>query len=264
MKIIITAGGTAEKIDQVRKISNTGTGRLGSLTAGEFVRLGGDKIERIYYVCEPGSVIPKLDCVEVVSTEGVDEAKDALTDLLTHNKIDVIIHSMAVSDYAVDSVTTVDNLAGFLADKLYPVGRNKFESESSLAAFLAACIGENNRVFDRNRKIGSDAGNLMLRMRQTPKLIGLMKKLQPSAVLVGFKLLSGVGSQALMDTAYQLLVKNSCDLVLANDETEIGGDRHVGYLLSPDRTFKRFETKEEIAAGIAGKVLNLIDGKERP
>lgn len=261
MKILITAGGTSEKIDQVRKITNTGTGRLGSLTAGEFARQGGTRIEKIYYVCEPGAIVPELDCVEVIPTHGVDEVRDALEKLLTQEKIDAVIHSMAVSDYAVESVTTAENLAVFLADRLFPLGPVRFESKDSLAEFIAACVRENDRVLDRSRKVGSDVGDLMLSMRRTPKLIGLVKAVQPSAVLVGFKLLNGVGRQELLDAGYGVLEKNSCDLVLANDLTEISRDRHAGYLLSPDRTWERFESKEEIAKGIAGRVLNLIDKK---
>ncbi|QAT51094.1 phosphopantothenate--cysteine ligase [Caproiciproducens sp. NJN-50] len=263
MKILITAGGTSEKIDQVRRIANTGTGRLGSLTAEEFVRQGGTKIEKIYYVCEPGSIVPELDCVEVIPTHDVDEVGDALEKLLTQEKIDAVIHSMAVSDYAVESVTTAENLAAFLADRLFPFGPEKFESKGSLAEFLAACVRENDRVLDRSRKVGSNVGNLMLCMRRTPKLIGLVKALQPSTVLVGFKLLNGVEKQELLDAGYGVLEKNSCDLVLANDLTEISRGRHAGYLLSPGRTWERFESKEEIAKGIAGKVLSLIDREGR-
>lgn len=264
MKILITAGGSSEKIDQVRKITNTGTGRLGSLTAEEFVRQGGAKIEKIYYICEPESVVPRLGCVEVVPTHGVAEVRQALEKLLTQEKIDAVIHSMAVSDYAVESVTTAENLAKFLAERLFPLGLKRFDSADSLAEFFSACIEENDRVLDRSRKVGSDVGHLMLSMRRTPKLIKLIKTLRPSAVLVGFKLLNGVGKQELLDTAYGVLEKNSCDLVLANDLTEISKDRHAGYLLSPDKTYERFESKAEIARGIAGKVLSLIEKKGQP
>jgi phosphopantothenate-cysteine ligase len=262
MKIIITAGGTSEKIDGVRKITNTGTGRLGSLTAEEFVRQGAGKVDTIYYLCERGSVVPESGPVEIIETQGVDEVKEALENLLTREKIDAVVHSMAVSDYAVESATTAEYLAEYLAGRLFSSGRKEFPEKSSLSGFLAACIKENDRLLDRSGKVGSNLENMMLCMKRTPKLIGLVKKRQPSAVLVGFKLLDGAGKQALLDTAYGVLVKNSCDLVLANDLTEIGADRHVGYLLSPDRTFERFESKEKIAEGIAGKVLKLMEEKK--
>ena len=72
MNIIITAGGTTEQIDQVRKIANAASGRLASCVAREFVRQGGTKIEKIYYVCERGAIVPELDCLELVTTRGAE------------------------------------------------------------------------------------------------------------------------------------------------------------------------------------------------
>ncbi|MCI1966141.1 MAG: phosphopantothenate--cysteine ligase [Oscillospiraceae bacterium] len=262
MKLIITAGGTAEKIDQVRKITNTGTGRLGSLTAEAFASRGGAQMEKIYYICEQGTVIPDLDCVKVIFTQGVDEVKNVLEQLLTREKIDAVIHSMAVSDYTVEHVTTAEDLAAYLAGRVFPLERGRFRSEDELAGYLSACITENDRLMDRSQKVGSNVENMMLCMRRTPKLIGLVKQWQPSTILVGFKLLDGVGRQALLQTAYNVMVKNSCDLMFANDLTEIHGERHAGYLLLPDRTTRRFEGKAEIARGIAQNVLNLIKKKE--
>ncbi|WP_101696903.1 phosphopantothenoylcysteine decarboxylase domain-containing protein [Clostridium minihomine] len=262
MKIIITAGGTTEKIDPVRKIKNSATGTLGSLIAEAFVTRCGEKMEKIYYLCERGSVLPHLPCVEVVFTEGVEQAKDALSNLLTTQKIDAVIHSMAVSDYTVERLTTAEDLAGFLASKLFPLNGQQFTAKDALADYIAGCIRENDRLLDQNSKVGSNIQNLMLSMKQTPKLISLIKSLQPSVVLVGFKLLDGVEKQQLLDAGYGVLTKNSCDLVLANDQTEIKDGKHRGYLLAPDKSCVPFETKEEIAAGIADRVLNLIEARK--
>ena len=38
MRILITAGGTSEKIDEVRSITNHSTGKLGSLIAASFLK----------------------------------------------------------------------------------------------------------------------------------------------------------------------------------------------------------------------------------
>jgi phosphopantothenate--cysteine ligase len=261
MNIIITAGGTTERIDAVRKITNTATGRLGSLTAAEFVKQGGSNIKKIFYICEKGTITPQLDCVEVINAEGVCNVKNVLSDLLTSNRIDAVVHSMAVSDYTVDSLTTVENLAQFLSQKLFSVMKNEFQTEKSLAEYIAACIKENDRLIDNNKKISSNVKNLMLFMSQTPKLISLIKELQPPTILVGFKLLNCVDKKDLLNVGYELLKNNACDLVLANDSNEIDANRHVGYLISPDMTYVQFQTKEEIAHGIVQKVLS-IAGKE--
>ena len=36
--VVITAGGTSEKIDNVRKITNSSTGKLGKVIANELIR----------------------------------------------------------------------------------------------------------------------------------------------------------------------------------------------------------------------------------
>ena len=48
-KIIITAGGTSEKIDNVRKITNSSTGKLGMTIANYLLKENNDLL--IYYIC---------------------------------------------------------------------------------------------------------------------------------------------------------------------------------------------------------------------
>ena len=259
MKIMITAGGTTEKIDPVRGITNTATGTLGSLTAEEFVKQGGGRIEKIFYVCGKGSVVPALERMDVFMAEGAEDVQDILSDLLTAHTIDAVVHSMAVSDYCVESITTVESLSGWIANRIFHDKRDGFQSEGALAGYIAACMNENDRLLDNSQKIGSAIDDLILTMKRTPKLISLVKSLQPSAVLVGFKLLNGVERRQLLDAGYDLLRKNHCDMVLANDLRDIGGERHVGRLIFPDRSHVRFESKKEIAHGIVRNVLSLID-----
>ena len=262
MKIIITAGGTTEQIDQVRKITNVASGRLPSEVAREFVRQGGKKIDRIYYICERTAIVPELDCLEVVTAHGTESVGDALSYILTNEKIDAVVHAMAVSDYTVESLTTAEDLADCIAERVW-AQRGSFADEAALADFVTDCIRENDRLIDRSNKVGSNLAHPLLAMKQTPKLIGMVKNLQPETILVGFKLLDGVPKQELLDVAHALLEKNSCDFVLANDLTQIRGEEHVGYLLSPDRRYIRCETKQEIAGAIVSSVLKLYEKRNR-
>ncbi len=90
---------------------------------------------------------------------------------------------------------------------------------------------------------------------KTPKLIGLIKKWDPSVLLVGFKLLRNVSEQELTKVACSLADQNGCDLVLANDLSRITAEGHFGLLICGGAVVGRYATKREIAAGIAGKVL---------
>ena len=57
LNILITAGGTSEKIDDVRRITNSGTGRLGACIAEAFAASGREC--RIVYICSAGAVRPR-------------------------------------------------------------------------------------------------------------------------------------------------------------------------------------------------------------
>lgn len=226
MKIVITAGGTSEPIDDVRKITNTSTGSLGLAIGGAF--LGGyrDQIDKIYYLHGEKASYPEDELVEPITIGGTMDLKDKMAQVLTSDNIDAVIHAMAVSDYMVDEVTTVDDI--------------KNGTESNAVS---------------GNKISSSIDNLAIILKRTPKVIGTIKELSPESKLVGFKLLSGVTHDELMDVARNLMNKNNCDYVMANDLSEIGGGKHRGYLLHRDGTVDQMETKDEIAAVIAKRII---------
>ena len=229
MKIIITAGGTSEKIDDVRTITNSSTGRLGYAIGKTFTEKYGDKIDKIYYLHGLRAAYPEHELVEPVAIGGVMDLKAALEKLLTEEKIDVVVHAMAVSDYIVKEVTTLDKIRG-VEDP---------ENKADLSG----------------NKISSDIDDPVIHMKKSPKVISLIKPLSPETTLVGFKLLSNVPHEELIDVGYHLMQKNDCDFVMANDLKEIGKDYHRGYLIHKDRSYDTMETNEEIADMIARRVL---------
>ena len=231
MKIIITAGGTSERIDDVRTITNSSKGRLGYAIGRAFAEKHGDKIEKIYYLHGLRAASVQHEKVEPVPVEGVMDLQKNLEKLLTEEKIDAVIHAMAVSDYIVNEVTTLERIRG-TEDR---------ENKADLSA----------------NKISSDIDDLVIHMKKSPKVIGQIKKLSPDTVLVGFKLLSNVAHEELIDVGSRLMEKNSCDFVLANDLKEIGKDFHKGYLIHKDKSYDIMNNNEEIADMIAGRVMEL-------
>lgn len=228
MKIIITAGGTSERIDDVRTITNSSTGRLGLAIGNTFAEKYADRIEKIYYLHGLRASYPQSDKVKPVAIEGVADLQKALQELLASEKIDAVIHAMAVSDYVVNEVTTLDKIRG--TEDL------------------------DNRPDLSGNKISSDIDDLVIHMKKSPKVISSIKKWAPDTKLVGFKLLSSVPHQELIDVGYHLLQKNDCDFVMANDLSEIGKDRHRGYLIHKDKSYDTMETNEEIADMIARRI----------
>ncbi|MDY5099875.1 MAG: phosphopantothenoylcysteine decarboxylase [Oscillospiraceae bacterium] len=250
INILITAGGTSEPIDNVRRIANTGTGRLGSLIADEFS--ANSSVDRIFYVCARDSVRPASEKVTCVEIQSVNDLEAAVTQIAGCCPIHAIIHSMAVSDFRVRAVSTVGDLADFLQRGASPDRPLPDEIERGMdEGDLRAGAG----------KLSSQMHSPLILLEPTQKVIPLLRGLAKDAVIVGFKLLNQVSEEDLLDTAHRLLVKNGCDFVLANDSAQIEGDRHHGYLLDADKNVRTFETKQEIARGIVQTVLSEVAKK---
>ena len=98
--IIITAGPTNEPIDAVMKITNMSTGALGNVVAETFLEDKADEIGKIYYISTKMSYKPRIGLkkVELVIVETTQDLIDALKDIFSRDRIDIIVHSCAVGD----------------------------------------------------------------------------------------------------------------------------------------------------------------------
>lgn len=234
MNIVITAGGTTEKIDEVRKITNSSSGKLGKIIAETFLK-SDLKIDTIFYICGKLSLKPLDKRVKLLNVGGTTELLSTVSTILTTNKIDLFIHSMAVSDYMVDYVTT----SAFLVNRFNENLKNGFSLEDLLNSELCA--------INNNQKISSYEKDLIIKLKPTPKVISIIKKLSPKTLLVGFKLLNSVSDQTLIDVGFELLTKNNCDLVVANDIMKINEIEHNAIFINKNKNTKLAHTKKEIA-----------------
>ncbi len=224
MKILITSGGTSEAIDKVRTITNHSTGRLGKVMAETFLQKG----IWVTLVTTKAAVKPDphplLTVHEITNVESLEKTLEPL--VKTH---DVLIHSMAVSDYT----------------PVYMTGLDEVEATSDLSSLLTKS--------NQQAKISSKDEYQILFLKKTPKVISKVKEWNPNIRLIGFKLLVDVGKEELFDVARASLVRNQADYIIANDLTDISADRHIAYLVDADSE-TRANTKKEIAQLIYEKV----------
>ncbi|MCL2574969.1 MAG: hypothetical protein FWE33_00920 [Defluviitaleaceae bacterium] len=209
MKIVITAGGTIEKIDAVRSIINNSTGQLGAEIAEAFFT----KDCEIIYIRGKNAVSPNLNGVKEIIISSAADLDIALAKVFAKGDICAIIHAMAVSDYRVK-------------------GKN---------------VG----------KISSDNDEITLILEKIPKTIGKLRTLAPNAIIVGFKLTSGLSQEETLGKAKALMTKNNCDFVLANDTSNLTPNGHLGYLVAKNGSFNIYEGKQNIAQAIVKEVLKL-------
>lgn len=265
--ILITAGGTSEAIDGVRKISNFSTGSLGAALYEAAVEHLAKETDsqikyQIHYLIAEGATQPQVsDNLPIIFYPITDVAclEKTLEEVLKKEKIDFLIHAMAVSDFTKDYLIDRRDLTQELTDKIKEamdseqnLGRSL--SKNNLQTLIAATLKEPDRLIDSNAKLSSDS-DLLITLKKTPKIIGKIKEWSPETFLVGFKLLKNVPEEELIRVAHEMAQKNSCDLVLANDLGKIDGQEHEGLLLKGNKILGRFASKKEIARGIIEEVL---------
>ena len=240
MKILITAGGTSEKIDQVRSITNHSTGRLGKTIAETFVHSSSARID---YVTTANAVKPEThEKITLHLIESTLELFTVLKELLKNNTYDAIIHSMAVSDFTPAFSLSEEQLATSITKE--PL------SPDTLSEW-----------FMTQEKV-PHTEHLVIVLKKTPKIISYLREWQPTAKIIGFKLLVDVSKEQLLAVAQESILKNRTDYILANDLTEITAQSHHGYLLSANGEVKEAQTKQEIAELIVQTIsqTNISDG----
>ena len=224
MKILVTSGGTSEAIDSVRSITNHSTGRLGKIITEILLAAGHEVCLITTKRAVKPEAHPNLSILEITNTKDLLlEMKERVQDY------QVLIHSMAVSDYT----------------PVYMTGLEEVQASSNLEEFLSK---QNHQA-----KISSTDEVQVLFLKKTPKIISLVKEWNPAIHLIGFKLLVDVTEDHLVDIARKSLIKNQADLIIANDLTQISAKQHRAIFVEKDQ-LQTVQTKEEIAKLLLEKI----------
>lgn len=252
LRILVTAGDTYEPVDEVRRLTHMATGRLGSLIADAFAEQGAC----ITFLCGERSMQPQSEMEKTVAITGVMELQSAMRELLADIEYDAVIPSMAVSDYTVRGLAPEEDVAAEIAKSVLSAGQEADESKLQDIIFQAL----QRAAYTPSGKISSDLPSLTVFLDRAPKVIPLVKQMQPNTILVGFKLLAGVPEQELLDAVSVQMQNSGSDFVLANDLSGIEGDTHGAILVGRDGILDRPGTKQEIAASIMRHVMRCAAG----
>lgn len=224
MKIIITAGGTIEPIDSVRFITNMSTGALGSKIANQLVEILSEKknIFEIIYISPDHALKPiENENIRLVSVKDTKSVLETMQELLTNEHIDTCIHSMAVSDYTVERVIKTIDLVNIIEE-------NELSKEEIIELLI------NPPREDNSSKISSQNDMIDIRLCKTPKIIDIIKELSPGTKLIGFKLLSNVSEEELIETAQKSLNRTLADYIIANDLNTIEEENHKVFIVQKE------------------------------
>jgi phosphopantothenoylcysteine synthetase/decarboxylase len=181
MNCIVTAGPTYEPLDEVRRLTNFSTGRLGSELAN-FLAARGHKVVLLVGETATYSGERKAQRVEFFTTTA--DLREKLN-ALSSKKADAIFHTAAVSDFAPGRIFAPD-----AANKLVEIKSTK--------------------------KISTRQGKLLVELVPTPKIIAEMRGWFPRTRIVGWKFeMDGRRADAIAAARAQL-ADCSTDLCVVN------------------------------------------------
>jgi len=235
-RILITAGPTNEYIDEVMKITNMSTGRLGIELTKNFLEEG-----NIVTLIATRSVIrsglyekyklgdnSSLVSIPIETTEDMYRALDAES----KNRYDLVIHSSAVGDYKPEFTFRMEDMAKEIETAI-KMGMISYDE------ILSILTNPNCKVND-DTKISSYEKNLTVKLTLTTKLISNLRRWYPKSILIGFKLLENVPKEYLMEVAKNLCIKNNMDYIIANDLYDLRQGEHLSFLVN-DKGYQNIE-----------------------
>ena len=211
MNCIVTAGPTFEPLDDVRRLTNFSTGRLGTELAN-FLAAHGHQVTLLIGESATYAGERRAQSVKIFSTTADLRAK---LKLFSGKKVDAIFHAAAVGDFAFGKIFAQNAAGEFVALKA-------------------------------SKKISARSGELLVELVPTPKIIAELRGWFPKTRIIGWKF-EAVGKRAdALRSAKKQISDCSTDACVAN-----GPAYGKGFgLVAPDGQ-KHFVTMDKLFAALS-------------
>lgn len=212
MNCIVTAGPTYEPVDDVRRLTNFSTGRLGTELANYLAARGHQVVLLIGETAVYGGE-RKAQRVEGFTTTA--DLREKLKALAT-KKVDGIFHAAAVSDFGIGRI---------------------FEPDT----------GGKLKEIKGAKKVSTRQGKLLVELVPTPKIISELRGWYPRTKLVGWKFEAEGKRADTIAAAQRQLAECGTDLCVVNGPAYgegfgiVGGKGNPGHLANPPVLFDVLE-----------------------
>ncbi len=181
MNCIVTAGPTFEPLDDVRRLTNFSTGRLGTELANFLAARG----HRVTLLIGESATYPgerKAQLVKIFSTTADLRAK---LKSFSGKKVDAIFHAAAVNDF-------------------------------TFGKMFARDAAGNMKTFKPSKKITTRGGNLLVELVPTPKIIAELRGWFPRSKIIGWKFEADGQRAAALRAAKKQIADCATDFCVAN------------------------------------------------
>ncbi|QUC64684.1 bifunctional phosphopantothenoylcysteine decarboxylase/phosphopantothenate--cysteine ligase CoaBC [Nitrosopumilus sp. K4] len=100
--------------------------------------------------------------------------------------------------------------------EMYDATKKELKKKFDIVIMAAAASDYTPEKFSKS-KIKSDKKSMTVRLKKTPKIIDLVKKMQNDVMLVGFKAETNLSKNALVKSAKRKMRDSNADIIIAND-----------------------------------------------
>jgi len=207
MNCIVTAGPTFEPLDQVRRLTNFSTGRLGTGLAN-FLTSHGHRVTLLLSESATYAGERQAQAVKTFSTTADLRSK---LKSFSKKKVDAIFHAAAVSDFAFGQI------------------------------FAESIAGEFSAL-KASKKISTRQGALLVELLPTSKIIAELRGWFPKTKIIGWKFEADGGRASALRAAAKQLTDCSTDFCVANGPAYGKG---FGLVVTDGRE-KHFATAENL------------------
>lgn len=127
--------------------------------------------------------------------------------------------------------------------------------------FISAAAVSDFKLDDvDSSKISSD-DDLTINFKPGPKILNMVKEINPNIFLVGFKAESNISEEDLIISARKQIEKSGADFVVANDigieGSGFGSDKNQVVIVDDDTSSVPLSSKQEVAKKIVEKIINM-------
>jgi len=210
MNCIVTAGPTYEPLDDVRRLTNFSTGRLGTELANHLAACG----HKVTLLIGESATYAGERMAQSVRVYSTAEDLRAKLKSFSGKKVDAIFHAAAVSDFGFGKVFAPNAAGEFVALKA-------------------------------SKKISTRAGELLVELVPTPKIIAELRGWFPKTRIVGWKFEADGGRADALRAARKQIDDCRTDFCVAN-----GPAYGTGFSLVSKGGQKHFGDAEKLFAGL--------------
>jgi len=135
------------------------------------------------------------------------------------------------------------------------------ESDVFISAAAVSDFTVEKKSLDNSAKISSEE-EFTLHLIQTPKIINIVKEINPKILLVAFKAEYNVSDEELVLLARKRMKTSGADFIVANDVAVegagFGSDKNQVLIVDDDTYTVPLTSKKEIAQKIVGRIIDTI------